>query len=99
MEEGSAYGLSVKDWNQIQEWNCRCLEPSNFCLHDLIHQRAQIQPESIAICAWDGQMTYREFDDCTSQLAFWLGRQGVRQDDRVPVKRPFFHLGMNVTSC
>lgn len=81
----STHGLGVQDWKQIQDWNSHCPKATNACLHDLIHQRCQLQPDAIAICAWDGQMTYKEFDEATSRLSCWLLKQGVKSGERIPI--------------
>lgn len=81
----TAHGFGVQDWKQIQDWNSHCLKATNACLHDLIQQRCQLQPDAIAICAWDGQMTYKEFDEATSRLSCWLLKQGVKNEERVPI--------------
>jgi non-ribosomal peptide synthetase component F len=81
----TVHGLSVQDWAQIQGWNSYCPQGTNACLHDIIQARARLQPDAIAVCAWDGQMTYEEFDKATSQLSCWLVEQGMKNEELVPV--------------
>jgi non-ribosomal peptide synthetase component F len=78
-------GIGAEDWVQIQIWNSRCPTAANECLHDLIHRRAILQPDSIALCAWDGQMTYGHFDHVTTQVACFLAQRGVLPGGSVPI--------------
>ena len=84
-EERACYGISKQDWEQLQRWNISCPESTDSCIHDLIHQRARIQPDAIAICSWDGRLTYRELDEITSRVALWLKQEGVGPDTRIPI--------------
>jgi non-ribosomal peptide synthetase component F len=45
---------SKADFNQILAWNAKVPERIESCVHDLIHQRSQEQPQAIAVCSWDG---------------------------------------------
>ncbi len=77
--------IGAEDWVQIQEWNSHCPTAANECLHDLIHRRAILQPDNIAICAWDGQMTYRNFDHVTTRVACFFAQKGVSPGDSIPI--------------
>lgn len=64
-------------------------------LHEVIASFARSRPNSPAICAWDGDLTYRELDDLSTKLASQLIRDGVRQGALVPLlfeKSAFTHV-------
>jgi amino acid adenylation domain-containing protein/thioester reductase-like protein len=43
------------------------------CVDELVEERTQSQPEAIAVCAWDGQLTYGELERLSARLASHLG--------------------------
>lgn len=79
------HGLCPQDWKQVQEWNASCPEAVDICIHDLIHRRAKLQPAAVAICSWDGRLTYLELDEATSRLASFLVQEGVVAGTCVPI--------------
>jgi amino acid adenylation domain-containing protein len=70
---------SDADIERIAEWNSRvCGEPhSSHSIHHTISNMAATQPKSIAVSAWDGELTYRELNRLSSGLAIWLQQLGV----------------------
>lgn len=52
----------------------------NECVHDLIVQQCRLRPDRIAVCSWDGDLTYGELDDLSLRLAHHLVRLGVRPE-------------------
>jgi amino acid adenylation domain-containing protein len=42
------------------------------CFHELFEERATIQPDAPAICAWDGRLTYMELNKAANRLAYYL---------------------------
>jgi non-ribosomal peptide synthetase component F len=54
-------------------------------VHDLFADQAAAQPESPAICAWDGELIYSELDALSTRLAGHLLSLGVKPDDVVPL--------------
>lgn len=55
------------------------------CLHDLILKHAATRPEELAICSWDGDMTYRVLNRLTKAAAEQLIQHGLRHGDIVPL--------------
>ena len=56
------------------------------CVHELVEAQAKCHPDSPAICAWDGQLTYSQLDIAANRLAHYLVRScGVRIGDLVHV--------------
>lgn len=57
----------------------------NSLLHELVMRNAQRIPNAPALCAWDGNLTYAEFDTLTKSLALKLRAAGVTVGTFVPV--------------
>ena len=57
----------------------------NSLLHELIMQNARKTPNAPALCAWDGTITYAEFDAVTTSLALKLRAAGVTVGTFVPL--------------
>ncbi|PHH65679.1 hypothetical protein CDD81_1765 [Ophiocordyceps australis] len=74
---GSLDLLPPADAKQIQSWNSKDLGTHNSCLHHVIRQRAEETPDSVAVCAWDGDLTYRDLDLVSSHVAWKLHSLGV----------------------
>ncbi|OGM47600.1 nonribosomal peptide synthase Pes1 [Aspergillus bombycis] len=76
-------GISESDWARICKFNAETLEAHDRCIHETIHEQTVLQPESEAVCAWDGSLTYSKLDLLASQLAYHLQAQGVGPEVRV----------------
>ncbi|KAL4782892.1 hypothetical protein BJX76DRAFT_358524 [Aspergillus varians] len=63
----------IRGWNQFDERMAR----SDACIHDLVYQRLLSHPDAQAVCAFDGDLTYRELDDLASRLSHRLVSLGV----------------------
>ena len=74
-----------QDLHEIREWNARLPAAVETTLHDLFVKTANEQPESLAICAWDGDLSYRELDLFSSLLAHRLREESVRAGGMVPL--------------
>ncbi|KAK2871711.1 NRPS, partial [Arthroderma sp. PD_2] len=70
---------------QILKWNNYPLNKVDRCIHEVIHDEAVRRPDADAICAWDGNYSYRELDHVTSRLANKLVDLGVGPEARVPL--------------
>ncbi|KAK8064710.1 Amino acid adenylation [Apiospora phragmitis] len=55
------------------------------CVHDLITDMANLQPDAQAVCAWDGEWTYRQLDEMATHLAQRLVQMGVGPDTIIPL--------------
>ncbi|KAJ9226766.1 hypothetical protein DTO027B5_1898 [Paecilomyces variotii] len=73
------------DVRQIWEWNSEVPPVVERCIHDIILEHASVQPDAPAVCAWDGELTYRELDNLSSQLACRLVELGVGPEKVVPL--------------
>ncbi|KAA8575943.1 hypothetical protein EYC84_006108 [Monilinia fructicola] len=55
------------------------------CVHNIVARTVVRQPKAPAICAWDGNLTYEELDNLSSQLAYQLVDLGIVSGDIVPL--------------
>ncbi|CAG8903146.1 unnamed protein product [Penicillium egyptiacum] len=78
---------SDADINCISHWNRTSDDGIPFaqCIHHIISQKCATQQESIAVSAWDGELTYAELDSLSSALAIRLQHLGVRPEVFVPL--------------
>lgn len=77
--------ISPQDMSEILDWNSAIPETINRCVHDLIDEQIQAQPEELAICSWDGELTYSALDGLSSRLASYLVGLGVGPEVLVPL--------------
>ena len=77
--------LSARERQQVcLEWNKTGAEfPANLRLHDLITDQAAKTPDWTAVIDGAGQLTYREIDRKSNQLAAYLQKLGIGQE--IPV--------------
>ncbi|GKT87875.1 peptide synthetase [Colletotrichum tofieldiae] len=77
--------LTPADRTQLWDWNRTVPEGSTGCVHDVIDAQARAKPDTTAIEAWDGLMTYRELDDFAAKLSFHLANRGIGRGSLVPL--------------
>lgn len=67
----NSYDLErIAGWNLTGEW------PSLGCVHDLVIKTVQTNPDSQAVCSWDGELTYKQLDGAARSLAQLLIAEG-----------------------
>ncbi|KAL2836009.1 hypothetical protein BJY01DRAFT_252206 [Aspergillus pseudoustus] len=69
--------LSEQNKQLLRKWNQRTVEEPDICVDDLVRGKAFAHPNSQAISAWDGDLTYRDLDRLSSSLAAYLAQIGV----------------------
>jgi len=74
--------LSQRERQQLLvEWNQTAAEyPRDACIHDLFAAQAERTPQAIAVRSGDRQLTYRELEQRSNQLAHHLRGLGVGPD-------------------
>ncbi|CAF3447430.1 unnamed protein product [Fusarium graminearum] len=77
--------ITSADLAQIKKQNSRIPVRDMVCLHHLIRDVAKEQPDSPAVCAWDGDFTYEELWTNARRLAQHLSNLGVGPESRVAV--------------
>ncbi|KAJ8112404.1 hypothetical protein OPT61_g5221 [Boeremia exigua] len=77
--------LTPSDLQQLWSWNHRIPPTIKRCVHDLYLENVRSQPNADSVCAWDGEMTYKELDEQSSRLADHLVDLDVRPESIVPL--------------
>ena len=88
MEEGITVGEDENNLKAIQQLtreNVDALKPVESCVHELIYERCQAQPEAPAVCGWDGDFTFKQLDSLANSLALTLSSKGVGPEVFVPL--------------
>ena len=67
------------DWNSVRP------EFVDSCIHHLIAEQVGNRPNQQAVSAWDGDLTYRELDELSSNLAHHLLTLGAGPEVFIPV--------------
>ena len=77
--------ISEQDVDMIRRWNDYDPAVITECIHELFLQQAERVPDSPAVCAWDGDFTYRELCMHAEKLSRYLQRRhGVSPEVLVP---------------
>ncbi|KAK7976909.1 hypothetical protein PG989_015372 [Apiospora arundinis] len=79
---------SQLELDQIWERNATVLDQIQACVHDLIAEIAERQPEALAVCAWDGNFTYAQLDLLSTRLARKLITLGATPKSSIPLLFP-----------
>ncbi|GJN70060.1 putative NRPS-like protein biosynthetic cluster [Purpureocillium lilacinum] len=69
----------------IWTWNKTVPIPITRCVHHMVEEMVQAQPDAPAVYAWDGVLTYRELSQLATKLACQLVEAGVGKDVLVPL--------------
>lgn len=81
---GGAVGhISEQDWARLCALNASPPRRLDQCVHEVIEGQVALRPGKEAVCAWDGDLTYRALDDLATRVAFLLQAQGVGPEVRV----------------
>ena len=76
--------VSEEDIETIRSWNSYQPTVVNKCIHDLFLQQAMLKPQSRAVHAWDGDLTYAELRNQAALLSNHLKQLGVAPEVLVP---------------
>lgn len=69
----------------IQEWNSTLPLVSKRRIHDVIKDNVLARPGAAAVSAWDGEMTYQELEDLSTNIAHRLVKAGLGPEKIVPL--------------
>ncbi|RFU81918.1 amp-dependent synthetase ligase [Trichoderma arundinaceum] len=73
-----------QDLNEIWQWNSKPPETIEKCVHHLIEDVARTQPNTIAISAWDGDLSYELLDRLSNAVAYSLVDVGIQRNMIIP---------------
>jgi amino acid adenylation domain-containing protein len=74
-----------QDLEHIWEWNAQLPEAFGMPMHELISSVAEKQPDATVISAWDGELTYQNFERLTTNIAQHLTSMGVKRNMIIPL--------------
>ncbi len=78
--------IHPEDQALIERWNGTPLTPVDRCIHEIIHDKANILHYSTpAICSWDVQLTYQELDTLATSFSHQLLEMGIGHGSYVPI--------------
>ncbi|KAI9038003.1 acetyl-CoA synthetase-like protein [Aspergillus affinis] len=80
-----AKSLNPHAQTEIMHWNGVLPEAMERCVHEGIKQQCLKSPDVLAVCAWDGNFTYKELDCLSLKLAVHLQAQGIGPEVFVPI--------------
>lgn len=81
----SVMSISSQDLDEIWKWNATVPDALDRCVHHLIKETVDSQPQATAIHAWDGQFSYQDLDMWSTRLAHRLVELGLRAGSVVPI--------------
>lgn len=71
--------------DQIWSWNAEVPETVPGCVHDLIATIAVRHPEALAVCAWDGDLTYSQLNALSRRVAQRLIALQIPRQSSIPL--------------
>lgn len=71
---------SDHDRQMIQKLTATVSSVEEYCMHEIILKQCRLDPNRMAVCSWDGDLTYGELDDLSSRLAHHLVELGVHPE-------------------
>lgn len=77
--------MSPLDLDSLRRWNGALPQRIERCAHELVADRMRSRPNAVAVCAWDGDLTYSELDGHAAKLARNLRSLGVAVNAFVPL--------------
>ncbi|KAM7185078.1 Nonribosomal peptide synthase [Naviculisporaceae sp. PSN 640] len=77
--------MTNQDLRQVWTWNAKAPEEVAGCVHHVLSRSVARYPNKTAICAWDGELTYAEWDKLSTRLAHHMIQRGIGPGDVVPL--------------
>ncbi|EAW16453.1 putative nonribosomal peptide synthase [Aspergillus fischeri NRRL 181] len=82
---GNANMISERNKADLASWHSGTFPLATGFVHEVVRQRCFTDAAALAICAWDGELSYAELDDLSDRLAVQLVEKGARPGVFVPV--------------
>ncbi|KAK6866423.1 hypothetical protein PG995_002951 [Apiospora arundinis] len=89
---------SSSDLQQIWAWNADIPDESQETIHSIFGRVATANPEAPAVCAWDGDFTYRQVDDLSTRIAYKILETDLSENTR-PIVPLFFEKSRWMSVC
>ncbi|KAJ5494345.1 hypothetical protein N7463_010432 [Penicillium fimorum] len=80
-----AVQLGQRELSQLWKWNGSIPLTIDHCIQDIISEKAQGQLDQPAVVSWDGEMTYRQLEERSTNLARHLVDLGLKTGKAVPL--------------
>ncbi|KAJ5307881.1 nonribosomal peptide synthase [Penicillium atrosanguineum] len=77
--------LPGADLERVWAWNSDVPRAEERFAHNLVEEQARRRPDAAAVCAWDGELTYKELDTLADHLARHLASMNVGPGVMVPL--------------
>ncbi|USP81666.1 uncharacterized protein yc1106_08940 [Curvularia clavata] len=77
--------VSEDELDELWSWNTPLQPELRFCMHEKVSEQAALNPDKIAIDAWDGTLTYRQVEEHSTELAQLLRLLDDSPDRIIPV--------------
>ncbi|KAK2601699.1 hypothetical protein QQS21_004774 [Conoideocrella luteorostrata] len=77
--------INAADLHDIWNWNAVVPDAADKCVHELFAKIVLEHPQREAVCAWDGSLTYKDLDNLSTCLAYYLNDLGVGPGTIVPL--------------
>jgi amino acid adenylation domain-containing protein len=77
--------VSEDELDELWSWNTPLQPELPFCMHEKVSEQAALNPEKVAIDAWDGILTYRQVEEYSTKLAQLLRLLDDSPDRIIPV--------------
>ncbi|OAL53680.1 nonribosomal peptide synthetase 6 [Pyrenochaeta sp. DS3sAY3a] len=77
--------ISSDELDEIWNWNTPMPPDLQTCMHEMVTDQAALQPEKVAIDAWDGILTYKQVEDYSTNLAQTLRLLDDSSNQIIPV--------------
>ncbi|SFR56150.1 amino acid adenylation domain-containing protein [Anaeromicropila populeti] len=85
VEENVTLSISKEDQELVQMYNSTAKEIQIGTLHSLFQKQALVFPDHIAVICENEQLTYKDLDQKSNQVANYLREQGIAQKNYVGI--------------
>ena len=75
--------LSFPAAARLSRWNDIFQEDRDECVQDFVAVHGRQTPDALAVCAWDGNLTYRELEKLSNAVAAHLVAQGAKRGEYI----------------
>ncbi|KAJ5382955.1 hypothetical protein N7517_000866 [Penicillium concentricum] len=80
-----AIQIGRRELSQLWKWNGPMPATIDHCIQDIISEKAQGQLDRPAVVSWDGEMTYKQLEERSTNLARHLVDLGLQIGKSVPL--------------